>query len=1132
MAEDFSLPFDTRPLPEDDLLYEDREVLQRVESALLAILKDADAQSGSRPSSDRAQRSPWASPNPSRTPRVLMIDGERGTGKTSLLLTLLDAWQEDRAGARPWADAEVAKGVRALHPLDFDPLPPGLPLLAWIVQAFKPVVDWLIARTPELGPRGLSRLSATASGHPESLLSVWQRLHDDAAVAWQTPDALEPFEDGADQLRRVGKWGGFLDEWTRFLDLLMVRLTATQAWSGGRQGILVLPIDDVDMQIVRAPELVRALRILHHPRLVFLLTGHGDLLEHVLQLDFDGQRARLAQPRHLGSDRGLEAAADLGKKAAAKVVREPLRFRLRLLDLPAALEWRGDALVKAAGEDSGAKELKEYVGNKPEGWTGLLSITYRQLTDVAAEISRAKPEERLAVLFGGFIRHASPETWQQESDKGLEQIAAKAGLEGVARALAANDPNDRLVLELVPKGWHDLVGRRGQRDEPRVRIATSPQRARPGSDAPKPLDRWLELWAFHFGEPTNRAGAVVQEGGWRDGAVIRSGLPSSRSALFRYGFAWPSPWFATWAGARETRKKRAKAEYKRLWDLLEQEGALSDGDLRDQGEVGAIADEAVLCAWLLFHLRDGVYPAGKADGTGDRLRSIVKSPQDDYRLSGPSGQVVDARGAMLALAHPRYAVSEASASILITELWPVLDDDMSRSNWSEAHWEQVWRDDPPEPKYLRKTLTCLEEVGFLNESRTQNLSDTGLDDTELNLLATIPARDLRNRTVAATPWGCRVLLQIVGPGGWATLALGSIRNSDAVGLPTPTFLSKRQEFRYLSHILLATGISEGGMGPAMWRRPGFATEAVGRLAILQGWFRPLAEFALTGAADRWTAAKWVAEVWAFIIRQGDIQELLPETADMDVPPLVVGRARPISLDPSGLLSVHLSAPIKARLVDHASPQGHGRVAIHRDKRWVFEGDELPEHPAARDARCAWLCVAGDISGEQGGRVDGLEIVSDGSPWIEVEGWPWPPPPLRTFQELDRLRQRMTEGRHPKGIRAQSFEYELWWLSQYIQWVFEIASEPWSITPAEPLDADLDRIWSASAKRLLALTAFGANPAAGPYRDRLVALAAWWSEIRESLGAVLGDRLSERLKTVDAQARALRPQPPPTPTQGS
>lgn len=1133
VASDFSLPFDTRPLPESDLLKEDRDLLERVEQALLAIAEDADTPAGSRPASDRAQKSPWARPDPSRTPRVMMIDGERGTGKTSLLLTLLDTWQEGRTEPRPWAKPEVAARVRALQPLDFDPLPPGLPLLAWIVQAFRPVVDWLLVRTPELGPRGLSRLSETAAGRPESLLSVWQRLHDDAAVAWQPPDALEPFEDGVEQLRRVGKWGGFLDEWTRFLDLLMAQLTATRAWSSGSTGILVLPIDDVDMQIARAPELMRALRILHHPRLVFLLTGHGDLLEHVLQLDFDGQRARLAQPRHLGGDRTLEAAADLGKKAAAKVVREPLRFRLRLLDLPAALDWRGGELVKAAGEDSGANVLKEYVAKKPESWTGLLSITYRQLTDVAVEIGHAKPEERLATLLRGLVRYASPETWSHKADGALAQIAEKGGLEGIARAIAAGDPNGRLVLELVPKVWHDLLGRRGRGDLPRVRLAISPQLARPDSDSPRPLDRWLELWALHRGEASERAGAYVWEGGWRNGAVIRTVPPSQRADPSTDGYPWPSPWFATWAGAPDVRMLLAEAEHRKLWKSLIEEGVLAEKAQVRADNDGDLEWEAILTAWVLFHQRDAGRPAGRADGKGTRLRAAVKRPLDDYRQAGPGGEPVDARAAVLALAHPGYAIAESLAVVLIEALWPLLAGPQeARSAWSDADWEQAWRVSPRAPEYLEDALECLHWVGLLNEQHVQDLKDGWLDDMDVALLASTPARDLRRRTVTETPWGCRVVQHVVGPGGWATLALSNSRLTGSVAVFSPTFLSKSQETRYVSIIMLAVDTNERWLGPSMWRRPGFAAEAVGRLAILQGWFVELAAFALKGVSGRWTASNWVSEIWALMRKKGDLHVMFSGIADEDVRPNFRVRGRPILADPSGLLSVQPSAMIEARLVDHAGPQGAGRVAIHRDKRWAFRGDGLPDHPAERDAHCAWLCLAADISLEQGGQVKGVEIITDASPWIEVEGEPWPAPPLRSFHELDRLRLRMSEERHPDGIRAQSFEYELWWVTQYLQWVFDLSVDPWTISRLDPLEADLDRIWSAGGQRLKVFSTFAANPPAGPARDRLVALAHWWLAIRPSLGKLLGDRLSERLQPVDAQASALIPKPAPAATQGS
>jgi Cdc6-like AAA superfamily ATPase len=97
-----SLPMDTRPLAPDRLLEDDKRVLLEIAQTLAAIVKDNDDNprdsNNERNSKNDTRtvppRPPWATIDIHRTPRVLLIDGARGTGKTSLMLTLVRACNE------------------------------------------------------------------------------------------------------------------------------------------------------------------------------------------------------------------------------------------------------------------------------------------------------------------------------------------------------------------------------------------------------------------------------------------------------------------------------------------------------------------------------------------------------------------------------------------------------------------------------------------------------------------------------------------------------------------------------------------------------------------------------------------------------------------------------------------------------------------------------------------------------------------------------------------------------------------------------------------------------------------------------------------------------------------------------
>ena len=82
---------DGRALPWSVLTVDERETIRDINNLLRAIQEESRKHS---PEQDGKEydKYPWAMVDKDRTSRVIMLNGQRGAGKTSLLLTLIYGW--------------------------------------------------------------------------------------------------------------------------------------------------------------------------------------------------------------------------------------------------------------------------------------------------------------------------------------------------------------------------------------------------------------------------------------------------------------------------------------------------------------------------------------------------------------------------------------------------------------------------------------------------------------------------------------------------------------------------------------------------------------------------------------------------------------------------------------------------------------------------------------------------------------------------------------------------------------------------------------------------------------------------------------------------------------------------------
>lgn len=292
------LPTEARPIPLTELTNKEKELVTRINSMMWDIAEDAKK---SAEESRKRDHDEWINPN--RTGRVLLIDGPRGSGKSSLLLTLLKEWDpdgpaSDTTGLREelnFTTPSLRQLVFLKPPLDFDPLPPGMPLHGWLLLPWQRLAQKYAEQD-------------SAMNLEEPLLDRWTTLFESAVISWNgaatggksVVERALAFQDQA-----LG-WHSMGDDFRSFVE----RVSFSSLKSGARKHsratgygnqdvkcstpVYVIAIDDVDLQVERLPELLHAIRLLSHPSVVYLLTAHYEHLKFVIQLDYLRQHCALA----------------------------------------------------------------------------------------------------------------------------------------------------------------------------------------------------------------------------------------------------------------------------------------------------------------------------------------------------------------------------------------------------------------------------------------------------------------------------------------------------------------------------------------------------------------------------------------------------------------------------------------------------------------------------------------------------------------------------------------------------------------------------------------------------------------------------------------------------------------------
>ena len=294
--------------------------------------------------------------DPDRRSQLAFIDGERGMGKTSVLLAVQRLLREESID-KDMVPPEPVQRLHAqrhrvvwLETLDMEPLSGAANLLAAILVRIEERLASPGSRVPPRAAAAFDDLDAY-----EKIVSKLAELRVDAVLAWQGTDPRRAEHTDpttyASEVLSSERAGLRLNP--RLGEVLKGLADLTKTARGSQDPIFVIPVDDFDLAASRCLELLRIIRMVTTPHLFFLVAGNTRIAEIVLRLEGEGDLAKLAG-RHLVPEEA-RWLRQTGMEIAANNLRKLLppwqRARLDEVDTNEALKFKaspeGETLEQA-----------------------------------------------------------------------------------------------------------------------------------------------------------------------------------------------------------------------------------------------------------------------------------------------------------------------------------------------------------------------------------------------------------------------------------------------------------------------------------------------------------------------------------------------------------------------------------------------------------------------------------------------------------------------------------------------------------------------------------------------------------------------------------------------------------------
>jgi hypothetical protein len=446
VTERYELDLDTAPLRPDQLSEHEWTILNQIENRL----REVNELPSRSKCNEQFVPTRYASAE-DRRQRVLLLDGGRGTGKTSFLVTLINRWNRAASNdsSEEWSvGPKPPDHVRVIRILDFDPLPSGMPLLAAIVHSLRPLVQYYDKET-------FDDIEICDDDGRQRLMDDWHMLFRVAAAGWSDlPRAKGLLEEVLDREEQVQDWQFFREHWVWFVDRVIQAGRSLKKDNDRlkKQPAFVIVIDDVDLQVQRIRELLPALRLLEHGNVFFLVAADLEHLRAMLTLEFYGQQQQLAftDSQHIIHAFGDRWATELARASIEKVFPIRNRWSLEKLSLSEMLRYpQPGPLADPCSSETIHGVLDHIVADAPNTDYWGADIAHQPtLGDVAQTLADAAEEASVGLRTASY--RSAQQLWQTVRDVfdgGENESRSRRSAELLARLVSPEDDSQAVALK-------------------------------------------------------------------------------------------------------------------------------------------------------------------------------------------------------------------------------------------------------------------------------------------------------------------------------------------------------------------------------------------------------------------------------------------------------------------------------------------------------------------------------------------------------------------------------------------------------------------------------------------------------------------------------------------------------------